>query len=241
MMLPDGCLMHKGRKDFRVKIRGYAVEAAEVEREILTNPSIRETVVVTKASESGEARLIAYCTLSNASLTVGELRSFLRQGLPEYMIPSTFVILDAMPLAPTGKLDRRALPDPDRARPELNTSYVAPRTSVELELEAIWREVLSLNRVGVYDNFFELGGHSLAATRIVSQIINRFRLEFSLQSLFQFPTVAEMAATITYKQSRTVAERDLGLILNEIESLTDEQARKVITRMVGGGVEGRKK
>ena len=197
LMLADGCLIHKGRKDFRVKIHGYGVEIAEVEKALRRHESIKDAVVVAGQHESGENRLVAYYASSRQpAVTLTQLRSFLSKDLPDYMIPSAFVPLDSMPLLPTGKVDRRALPDPGNERPELETPFVGPRTGIEKELRRIWTEVLGLDLIGVHDNFFDLGGHSLAATRVVSQVIKTFELELPLQSLFQSPTVAEMAAII---------------------------------------------
>ncbi|MGH6875211.1 MAG: non-ribosomal peptide synthetase, partial [Aestuariivirgaceae bacterium] len=197
LMLPDGCLIHKGRKDFRIKIRGYGVEIAEVEKALFAHAAIKEAFVLAQPDESGEDRLLAYIIARSAqSVGVSDLHSFLRQKLPDYMIPSRFIFVSALPLTPGGKLDRKALPKPDERRPELSQSYAAPRNEVERMLAEIWADVLSVDRVGIHDNFFDLGGHSLAATRVVSQVIKQFRLELPLQSLFQSPTVAAMAAVI---------------------------------------------
>jgi acyl carrier protein len=145
--------------------------------------------------------------------------------LPDYMVPSTFVILDQIPQTATGKIDRRALPDPGKSRPDLDTPYAAPRTPVEAELAQIWSEVLSVDPLGIYDNFFDLGGHSLAATRIVSQVIKKFQLEIPLRSLFESPTVAEMAGVITQSQANKLDEVDLNRILAELEALPDDEGK----------------
>ena len=159
LMLPDGCLIHKGRKDFRIKIRGYGVEVAEVERALRAHAAIRDAVVVGRDKKSAETQLVAYFTLAQqSSPSVSELREFLATSLPAYMIPSAFVKLDALPLTPQGKIARRALPDPEKSRPELSVPYVAPHSDMELQLARIWSNVLSLDRVGIHDNFFDLGG-----------------------------------------------------------------------------------
>lgn len=231
LMRPDGCLVYKGRKDFRVKIRGYGVEFAEVEKVLLEHTGIREAVVVAPENESGEARLIAYVTSSShPSPSVTELRGFAKQNLPDYMIPSAFVILDEMPLTPNGKVDRRALPDPDHARPQLNTPFVSPRTSIEKQLADIWAEVLDLAEVGIHDNFFDLGGHSLAAFQVISRVNNWFQLELPAHSLFQSPTVAEMALIITQSEAHTLNQKDLDRILTELESFSDVQAQECVAR-----------
>jgi acyl carrier protein len=157
----------------------------------------------------------------------------LKAKLADYMIPSAFVCLRALPLATNGKIDRRLLPDPGNSRPELDAPYVAPRTPIEEQLVQIWSEVLLLDRIGIHDNFFDLGGHSLAATRVVSHVIKNFQLDIPLQSLFQSPTVAEMAAVIAEQRGRNLDAQDLAGILTELESLTDEQAQKLLSDQSG--------
>ena len=233
LMLPDGCLIHKGRKDFRVKVRGYTVETAEVENALLTHPAVKEAVVIPRPNDSGEARLVAYFTSPNQTAgqlppSASQLRSLLKQKVPDYMIPSAFVLLDTIPLTRNGKVDRTALPDPGQSRPELSTPYVAARTPIEQDLVKIWAQVLSLDQVGVHDNFFDLGGHSLAATRVIAQIIRHFQLELSLRSLFEVPTVAEMAAVITQHHGERLGKEALDRILTGLESLSDGEASRLI-------------
>jgi surfactin family lipopeptide synthetase A len=144
------------------------------------------------------------------------------------MIPSAFVRVERLPLTPNGKVDRQALPDPGKSRMELATPFVKPVTPVEKRLATIWGEVLGVDEVGLYDNFFDLGGHSLAATRVVSHVIKMFQLEIPLQSLFQSPTVAEMASVITHYQGKRLQEEDLDRILTELESLSDEEAQRFL-------------
>ena len=207
-MSPDGCLVYLGRKDFQVKIRGHRVELAEIERALLGLRQFREVVVVSLEDRPGEQRLVAYLVPdSQTAVTASALRALLSEKLPDYMIPSSFVVLDAMPLTPTGKVDRKALPAPSRARPELNTSFVAPRTLFEKELAQVWAEILTLDLVGIHDNFFDLGGHSLEATRVVSRVIKTFQVDVPLQALFAAPTVAEMAAMITEHQAKKLGSR----------------------------------
>ena len=232
LRLPDGCLLHKGRKDFRVKIRGYGVELAAIERRLLDHSGIKEVVVVSRQTDSGDAYLVAYYTShSHSTPSVGELRRFLTEKLPLYMIPSSFVLLDVMPLTSNGKIDRRALPDPGQSRPELDAPYVPATTPVEEQLAKIWAEVLSLDEVGIHDNFFDLGGHSLAATRVVSQVIKHFQVDLPLQSLFQSPTVAEMTRLITEHRAKKLSEHELKSILKDLESMSDEQARKFLSEL----------
>ncbi|MGH7851975.1 MAG: amino acid adenylation domain-containing protein [Candidatus Binatia bacterium] len=203
-MLPDGCLLHLGRKDFFVKIRGYRVEFEEIEMTLLEFPGIKEVVVTASNNNSGDERLVAYVVPKTApGPNVSEMRRFLLDALPDYMIPSTFITLDALPLTDTLKVDRKALPQPNGLRPEVAASYSAPNNSIEEALAKIWAEVLELDQVGVHDNFFDLGGHSLAATRVISRVVKTFRFELSIRALFDSPTVAKMAEVIAEHQSNT--------------------------------------
>jgi amino acid adenylation domain-containing protein len=194
LMLRDGCLIHKGRKDFRVKIRGYGVDLVEVEKALLSHHDIREAVVVAPKSESGEARLIAYYSCqSEPGPTVSELRRFLKDQLADYMIPSTFFKLDTMPLTLNGKVDRQALPLPDNLRSNLDAPFVGPRDSTEEKLVKVWAEVLGLDRVGIHDNFFDLGGHSLLTARLCIQIQKQFGNKLPEVAIYHAPTVAQFA------------------------------------------------
>ena len=227
-MLPDGCLEHLGRKDFQVQIRGYRIEAAEIESALLSLDTVKEAIVVAQQeSISGDKRLVAYLVPARQPApTISELRRFLSEKLPDYMIPSVFVKLDALPLTPNGKVDRKALPVPDSSRPELGTPFVAPRSPTEEKLAQIWAEVLSLDQVGIQDNFFDLGGHSLLDTQVISRVINKFRVELPLISLFQSPTVADMTVVITENMARKAGDKELARMLAELESISDEEARK---------------
>ncbi|MCM2408171.1 phosphopantetheine-binding protein, partial [Anabaena sp. PCC 7938] len=123
----------------------------------------------------------------------GQLRSFVKQKLPDYMIPSAFVVLDALPLTPNGKLDRRNLPKPDQTRPDIEANYVAPQTEVERRIAAVWEEVLHLENIGIHDHFFEIGGHSLLATQIISRLRQVLQMDLSVRTLFEAPTIARFA------------------------------------------------
>jgi amino acid adenylation domain-containing protein len=229
LMLPDGCLIHKGRKDFRVKIRGYGVDIAEVENVLRSHAAVEGAVGVARHDESGETRFIAYFTVaSQRAPTTSELRVYLSRTLPDYMIPSVFVRLDAMPLTPNGKIDRRALPEPEKTRPELTISYMAPQSELETRLAGIWCEVLCVDRVGIQDNFFDLGGHSLAASRVISRVIQTFQLELPVKALFDAPTVAEMAAIIAQNQAKRASNEELAQMLREVEAMTEQEAQKLL-------------
>jgi len=232
LMLPDGCLIHKGRKDFRVKIRGYGVDLVEVEKALLSHPGIREAVIVSPRTRSGEARLIAYFVSARDYVsTVSDLRLSLGKTLADYMIPSAFVKLDKIPLTTNGKVDRAALPEPDDKRPELSTPYARPRNETEAGVLQLWQEVLEVRPIGIHDNFFDLGGHSLSATRVVSRVFEQYKLEIPLRSLFQSPTIAEMAAVISEHQGKMLDQRELATILDELASLSDAEAQGIVSEI----------
>ena len=229
-MLPDGCLYHVGRKDFRVKARGFTIDVSETEAALIALDVVKDAVVVARDDAEGDRRLVAYIVPSAERPTVSLLRRALAEKLPQCMIPSAVVLLDNMPLTATGKIDRRMLPDPRTARPELDRPFVAPRTPIEVQLAQIWSEVLGLDHVGINDNFFDLGGHSLTAARVVTRAIKHFQLELPLAALFQAPTVADMALVILEAQARRLESSDLDRILSDVEGLSEEEAERVLKR-----------
>ena len=193
----DGNIEFLGRIDHQVKVRGFRIELGEIEAVLGQHPDVQNGVVVAREDIPGDKRLVAYVVPEDETApSVEELRSFLRQTLPEYMVPSAFVTLEAMPLSPSGKVDRRALPAPEGIRPELEREYVAPRNETEEKLAAMCAELLGVDRVGVYDSFFDLGGHSLLATQFISRVRDAFQVELPLRSLFEHPTVDELAEEI---------------------------------------------
>jgi acyl-coenzyme A synthetase/AMP-(fatty) acid ligase/acyl carrier protein len=196
--LPCGDIQFLGRIDQQLKLRGHRIELGEIEASLLDHPAIREAVVIDRPSPSGEPRLVAYYVPhTEQTPTVTEVRRFLRQRLPDFMIPSAFRLLDALPLNENGKLNRRALFDMiDIGLETEEEGRTAPHTTTQEELERIWCEVLELKRVGIHDDFFELGGHSLLATRVVSRINNAFRIDLPLRQLFELPTIAGLAEVI---------------------------------------------
>lgn len=192
--LPDGTVEFLGRVDHQIKIRGFRIEPGEIEAVLGEHPNVSEVLVLPHAEATGEQRLVAYVAKAeDAPLTAGELREYLESHLPAYMVPSVFMILDVFPLTPSGKLDRRALPDPSGVRPDLAQQYVAPSTSTEIELTRVWSDVLGIERVGVADNFFALGGHSLLAAKLVSRVRSELQRDVPLRVLFERPTVARLA------------------------------------------------
>lgn len=192
----DGQIEFVGRRDQQVKLRGFRVELGEIEAALAGHPAIRECAVIARNDANGEKRLIAYFVADGVAPSVTELRAFMSGQLPDYVVPSAFVKLDALPLSANGKVNRLALPDPDNTRPELAADYVAPRTASEKLLSEIWSEVLRIERVGSHDNFFELGGNSLLATLVCSRVRNALKIEVPPRLLFESPTVALMAEAI---------------------------------------------
>jgi amino acid adenylation domain-containing protein/non-ribosomal peptide synthase protein (TIGR01720 family) len=196
---PDGNIEFRGRSDDQVKIRGFRIELGEVEAALARHPAVREAVAVVREDTPGVKRLVAYITAreaapdtQQASLT-SELRAFLKEKLPDYMLPAVFVKLAALPLLPNGKLNRRALPAPDQARPDLDTAFVAPESNAETMIADIWANLLGVKQVGRYDNFFELGGDSILGIQVIART-NQAGLRLTPRQLFQFPTVAGLAA-----------------------------------------------
>jgi aspartate racemase len=192
--LPDGNIEFLGRIDNQVKIRGFRIELGEIEAVLGQHPAIDETVVMVREDVPGDKRLVAYVVVNQATApTVSQLHQFLKQKLPEYMIPSAIVKLEALPLTPNGKVDRRALLALDTARAELQSAFVVPRDTLELQLAHIWEDVLNVRPIGVTDNFFTLGGHSLLAVRLLAQIEKAFGKNLPLATLFQSPTIEQLA------------------------------------------------
>jgi len=207
--LPDGNLEYLGRIDNQVKIRGFRIELGEIETILSQHSAVKTAIVIAREDETEQKRLVAYIVPQAEGISaqqeqnfiaVTELRQFLKAKLPEYMIPSAFVILESLPLTPNGKIDRRALPAPEFQSEE---QYVAPRNPIEEILSSIWVKVLKVAQVGIHDNFFELGGHSLLATQLISRIREAFQVEMPLRELFVAPTIAELAQEI-----KRISERE---------------------------------
>ena len=191
--LPDGRLEFLGRVDHQVKLRGFRIELGEIEATLKECPDVRQAVVVAREDQPGQKTLVAYLKTSGQELQADKLRFHLRNKLPDYMVPAAFVFIEAFPLTPNGKIDRKALPAPKDAQPQLKPAFVAPRTHIEEVLARNWAEVLGVERVGIHDNFFDLDGHSLLATRVTSGILQAFNVELPLRSIFESPTVATLA------------------------------------------------
>jgi acyl-coenzyme A synthetase/AMP-(fatty) acid ligase/acyl carrier protein len=204
--LPGGILEFLGRIDGQVKLRGYRIEPAEIENCLNRHPVVGEAVVIIREDQPGDKRLVAYITGRGSDLpSPRELRTHVRRFLPEYMVPSAFVSMHQFPLTANGKVNRKALPPPDET--SLATARdVHPETEVEKVLALTWQKILKVDHVGANDNFFELGGYSLLATRLISEIQNMFQVQLSLRSIFENPTLAELAKRVEAEVAAVKAE-----------------------------------
>ena len=194
---PDGSFEILGRIDHQVKLRGFRIELGEIEAVLEQHPMVRDAVVLLREDAPGDQQLVGYVvTDRQEKIATSALRDFLKTQLPDHMVPGAFVLLDALPMTPNGKVDRQALPAPDRARPDLDSTPLAPRSATEEMLAGIWSEVLGLDGIGVADDFFDLGGHSLKATQVVNRVREAFQVELPVHSIFAAPTVAGLAEVI---------------------------------------------
>jgi acyl-coenzyme A synthetase/AMP-(fatty) acid ligase len=215
---PDGTLDILGRLDDQVKIRGVRIEPGEVTAVLQRHPGVRACAIVAHQDQHGQCGLAAYVVTSQAQeTTTAHLRTFLRQHLPAVMLPATFTYLENLPLTPTGKVDRRALPQPYADTSALQTPGVAPRTPLEQVLVDIWQNVLARQGIGVYDDFFDLGGHSLLATRVLARIREQCHVDLPLRLLFEQPTVAGLAIVITQIYAEQMADGGIAELLAEVE------------------------
>jgi amino acid adenylation domain-containing protein len=195
--LPDGQIDCLGRQDYQVKIRGYRIELGEIEAALEEHAAIREAVTIVETDMSGNNSLIAYVVLDQQQdLTTNEIRNYLRDRLPEYMVPPVITVIESMPLTSSGKVDHRALPAPDRTRSGLVERRIMPQTPVQEILGGIWREMLRIDSISLEDNFFEIGGHSLLATQVMSRARQAFNIEIALRQLFEHPTLGEFAQCV---------------------------------------------
>ena len=235
--LADGALEFLGRIDHQVKVRGYRIELGEIEAVLLEHPDVLEAVAAVCAGRNGHPRLAAYVVprsqgaASPASFEarLPELRTVLRSRLPEHMVPASFVLLEALPKTPNGKLDRRSLPAPEDVRQGLGNEYAAPSTPTEKQVAEIWAEVLGVDRVGLHDSFFDLGGHSLLATQMIVRLRQAFGIEdLPLVHLFQQPTVAGLALAITEIETRRDGEDAALQMLEELRDLSPEEIAELL-------------
>ncbi len=234
----DGELEYLGRIDQQLKVRGHRIEPGEIEATLSQCPGVREAVVIGRG-DGAERTLVAYVSSkAEAPPTVAELRTFLENRLPHFLVPDQYVILERFPTQANGKIDRSALPAPDRARPRLEADLVAPRNEREERLVGIWSEVLGLEQIGVEDNFFELGGHSLQATRVLSRIRDTFDVRIDLSKMLRTPTISSLAmeiaaAAVAPGDDRQRIERSSKTIdeqLADLDLLSDQDAARVLDR-----------
>jgi acyl-coenzyme A synthetase/AMP-(fatty) acid ligase/acyl carrier protein len=223
--LPDGTIEFLGRGDHQVKVRGYRIELGEIESTLTEHPLIRQAIVVLR-HDGGRERLVAYVMSSQLrpENTV-EITEFLKERLPDYMVPAPIVVMRAFPTTPNGKVDRAVLPAPEAAQ-GANRVVIAPQTFVEIELAEIWGSLLGIDEFSVHDDFFDLGGHSLLATQVVSRVRKAFDKEIPLRTIFDAPTIAKLAAAI--EEAPVAVSADLQLELDAIESLTEEEAERLL-------------
>jgi len=233
---PDGALEFLGRVDHQVKIRGFRIEPGEIESRLLLHPDVRDALVIAREDSPGDQRLVAYVVFSSGKKdgrdesehrpVLETLRGFLKETLPDYIIPSAFVLLDELPRTPNGKADRNALPSPDIAE-QFAHRYVEARNPIEAGVAEIWAELLGIERVGVHDNFFELGGHSLSAVQAIVRIQDRFGIELSVTCLFEAPTVSGLALLIARRQVEQHDADELDAMLRELERLPEDEAQRL--------------
>ncbi|MGG2480747.1 amino acid adenylation domain-containing protein [Brevibacillus borstelensis] len=227
---PDRSLEFLGRIDYQVKIRGFRIELGEIETLLGKHPAIEHVTVVAREDERGEKQLVAYfVAAAGMKPTKAELRDFLSQEIPEYMIPSSFMQLEEFPLTLNGKIDRKALPSPLTDVEE--EQFVAPRSELEQQLASIWGEVLGYKRVGIRDRFFEHGGHSLLATQLISRIRKAFQIELPLRALFEAPTVEQLAELVQQALAPQSVQTELADLLEQIENLSDEEAEALLSQL----------
>jgi len=229
--LPDGNFDFLGRRDQQVKLRGYRIELGEIESILTRHPAVRESVVAVREDVPGDKRLVAYIVAHDKQVcSASELRDDLKERVPDYMTPSSFVFLEALPLTANGKIDRGALPSPDGALRERETEYVAPRTPLEEVLAGVWAELLSIERVGVHDNFFALGGHSLLVTQLLARLLTMFKTELPLIAVFQCPTIAEFAEAVKSYESKPGQTDRIAAAIRKVQQMSPADKAALLNR-----------
>jgi amino acid adenylation domain-containing protein len=196
--LPGGAIEFLGRIDRQVKVRGFRIEVEEIETILTQHPVVRDAVVIAREDSPGEKRLVAYLVIQDTGeSTVSELRTHLKEKLPDYMIPAAFVFLDTLPLTPNGKIDRSALPSPDHTRPRIEAAYVAPKNEIEQTITNIWQEVLNIQNIGTHDSFFDLGGNSFLIMKVHAKLQKKIKTTLTVVDLFRYPTIESLSEYLT--------------------------------------------
>jgi hypothetical protein len=225
--LPDGDIEYLGRLDQQVKLRGFRIELGEIEATLRQHPEVRDAAVVVREDPPRDKRLVAYVVAAAGVVPTREsLRRFVQGKLPEHMVPPTFILLPALPLTSSGKVDRRALPPANPARPDAD--YVPPRDATERQLVQLWEDLLGVHPVGATDNFFELGGHSLLAGRLLVRVRDRFQVDVGMRAFFADPTVAGVATSIVQQLANRADPGAMARALDELRGLSDEDARRLL-------------
>jgi acyl carrier protein len=207
--LPDGNIEFLGRVDHQVKLRGFRVELGEIEAVLNQHPQVKECVVIHRKEVPEKNQLVAYVVYKQEEVTVTQLRLFLEERLPLYLVPTSFVTIDAMPLSPNGKIDRRSLPLQDLFRPELDVNYVMPQTEIERAIADVWQKVLALEKIGIHDNFFEIGGHSLLMIQVNSQLRQLFDCDLSIVEMFRYPTINSLSEYLNKSDRSLLTDNNL--------------------------------
>ncbi len=234
--LPDGNIEFLGRIDHQVKVRGFRIELGEIEAVISKQAGVTDVIVLVREDSPGDQRIVAY-VVSDQEINVADLKAGCRADLPEYMIPSAFVVMDEFPLTPSQKIDHRALPKPELSRDELASEFVEPRNDIEKKLAAIVSDLLKVDNVGIHDSFFELGGHSLLATQFISELMDTFEVDIPLITVFEKPTIADLAQAIEQIQNdgdaiehQRIEQADEEAIdlLSDMDGLSDEELKLLL-------------
>lgn len=243
----DGSIECLGRNDFQVKLRGHRIDPGEIESALRQFPNVRDAVVSLREDERGQKCLAAYLVRSaHPSPEAGLLQAFLRKKLPDYMIPAAYVMLDAFPLTPNGKINRKALPAAGNNSERPKRAFTPPRTPVEEKLTGIWRGLLSQPEIGIDDNFFEIGGHSLLAMQLMARVQKEFGTELSLRNIFEAPTIAELAAILERKQAAAqenpiqlprprISPEEAKELLKKLDELSDLEVESLLQQVESGG------
>jgi len=232
--LPDGCIEYLGRIDHQVKLRGFRIELGEIESVLQQHPAVHEVIVLAHEEPEGKKYLVAYVVLHDTGV-LHNLRQYLQAKLPDYMVPSFFVALDAFPLTSNGKVDRVAIglapmvSKPNATKPEREEISVAPRTTAEEVVAEIWSDLLGIEQVGVQESFFELGGHSLLAAQLVWRLQNAFQVELSLHALFEKPTIEGLLSKIAHLLGGYEMVEEIALVLKEVASLSEDEAQDMLS------------